>query len=200
VSYFKITSKWCVQRWSQNENKKFSNGYYNDEETAAHASDTLARKLMENGEQNHKLNFPDDHSEVHPKKDKRFTSKFIGVSYFERDSNWNVQRWSKAENKTVFNGCYDYEETAAHASDTLARKLMNNGELNHRLNFSDDHIEVYPGKYKRSASKFFGVSYKKENSKWNGRRWSKDEHAEFTTDGTMMKKQRLIQVTLWQEN
>jgi hypothetical protein len=37
-----------------------------DEETAAHASDTLARKLTENGEKGHRLNFPDDYTEVYP--------------------------------------------------------------------------------------------------------------------------------------
>ena len=41
---------------------------YKDEETAARASDTLARKLMANGEQNHRLNFPDNNTEVYPKK------------------------------------------------------------------------------------------------------------------------------------
>ena len=60
-------SKWYASRWNKNEKKNFHNGYYDNEETAAHASDTLARKLMENGEQGHKLNFPDDHTEVHPK-------------------------------------------------------------------------------------------------------------------------------------
>ena len=39
------------------------NSHYTAEE-AAHASDTLARKLMENGEQGHTLNFPDDETEV----------------------------------------------------------------------------------------------------------------------------------------
>jgi hypothetical protein len=42
--------------------------YFKDEETAAHATDTLARKLMANGEKNHKLNFPDDNTEVYAEK------------------------------------------------------------------------------------------------------------------------------------
>merc|ERR1712058_217688 len=100
-----------VQR--RNKNKKdVYNGYYDDEETAAHASDTLARNLMNTGEQNHRLNFPDDHIEVHPK---QFTSKFIGVSYYEKKSKWYAQRWSKGGNVRMYNGCYDDEETAAHA-------------------------------------------------------------------------------------
>merc|ERR1712098_638839 len=142
VCYHKNNSKWYVQRWSQNDNKKFSNGYYDDEETAAHASDTLARQLMENGEKNLKLNFPDDYIEVYP--DKKMTSKFIGVFYDKKNSKWCVQRRSKNENKVVSYGYYDDEETAAHASDTLARKLMENGKHTHKLNFPDDHTEVYP--------------------------------------------------------
>merc|ERR1712098_653619 len=110
-------------------------------ETSAHASDTLARKLMENGEQKHKLNFPDDHIEVYPEKKK---SPYIGVFYNEKTSKWRALRWGKDENKVVYNGYYDNEETAAHASDTLARKLMENGEQKTKLNFPDDQTEVYP--------------------------------------------------------
>merc|ERR1712098_693234 len=120
-------------------------------ETAAHASDTLARNLMENGDQKHKLNFPDDHTEVYPEeKDK--SSKFIGVSYNKRSSKWFVQRQSKQENMNVYDGCYDDEETAAHASDTLARKLMEFGKQKLKLNFSDDYTEVYP-KYQKKRKR-----------------------------------------------
>ena len=59
-------SKWQTQRHSKLGKNKVRNGSYENEETAAHASDTLARKLMENGEQRHKLNFPDDDTEVLP--------------------------------------------------------------------------------------------------------------------------------------
>merc|ERR1712098_113358 len=158
---------------SKNENKCISNGSYNNEKTAAHASDTLARKLIKNGEQKHKLNFPDNHIKIHP--EKHFTSKFIGVCYHKRDSKWYVQRWSKNENKHVFNGYYDDEETAAHASDTLARIIMENGEQKLNLNFPDDLTKVYPAG-KRPTSKFIGVSFKKEESKWQVQRWSKNEN------------------------
>merc|ERR1712098_38670 len=106
-------------------------GHYDDEETAARASDTLARKLMKNGEQTLKLNFPEDDTEVYQEK-KKTSSKFIGVikSFNKKESNWRAERWSKSENKTLFNGHHDDEETAAHASDTLARKLMKSGEQN----------------------------------------------------------------------
>ena len=59
---------------------------------------------------------------------------------------WITQRWSKSENKTLFNGCYDDEETAARASDTLARKLMKNDGQTLKLNFPEDDTEVYPEK------------------------------------------------------
>ena len=44
----------------------------------------------------------------------------------------------------LYNGSYDNEETAARASDTLARKLMANGEQAHKLNFPDDDTDVFP--------------------------------------------------------
>merc|ERR1712098_369116 len=133
-------SKWCVERRSKNEKKSVCYGSYRNEETAAHASDTLARKLMTKGEQGHKLNFPDDHTEVQPE-EKKNTSEYIGVRY--QNLKWRVERWSKNEKKTIYYGSYDNEETAAHASDTLARELMENGEQGHKLNFPDDHTEVH---------------------------------------------------------
>merc|ERR1712098_321632 len=142
VTYNKNKPKWYVQRWSKYESKNVFGGCYNNEETAALASDTLARKLMKNGEQKLKLNFPDDHTEVHREK-KSIASKYIGVSYIKRKSKWYVQRHSKTENKYVSNGCYNDEEQAAHASDTLARKLMENGDQILKLNFPDDHTKVY---------------------------------------------------------
>merc|ERR1712098_13840 len=142
VSYNEKKSKWSAQRRSKNENRVITNGFYDNSEKAAHASDTLARKLMENGEQKLKLNFPDDHTEVH-REEKSITSKYIGVSYHKRDSRWRAQRHSKNENKCVSNGYYDDEETAAHASDTLARTLMENSEQILKLNFPDDHTKVY---------------------------------------------------------
>merc|ERR1712098_118611 len=117
------------------------------QETAAHASDTLARKLMKSGENNLKLNFPDDHAETHPEK-KNTTSKYFGVFYIKKTSKWCAQRRSKSESKHVYIGCYDDEETAAHASDSLGRKLMENGEQNHKLNFPDTENQNH--KRKRS--------------------------------------------------
>merc|ERR1712098_555999 len=107
-SYYVQTSKWRAYRRSKHEKKNFFNGYYDNEETAAYASDTLARKLMKNGEQGHKLNFPDDHIEVHPE-EKIQTSEYIGVSYLERDLKWCAKRWSKNEKKLVYFGYYDNE-------------------------------------------------------------------------------------------
>merc|ERR1712098_628098 len=127
---------------NKHEKKVVTNGTYKDEETAAHASDTLARKLMSNSKQKLKLNFPNDDMEVYA--DKNRASEYIGVSYCESKSRWSAQRWDKHEQKVVHNGTYKDEETAAHASDTLARKLMNNGEQNHKLNFPDDDTEMHP--------------------------------------------------------
>jgi len=165
---------WKVQRLGKYENKMFYNGSYDDEETAAHASDTLARKLMQNGEQNHKLNFPDDRTVVYHREGR--SSKFIGVCYYKRDSRWKVQRFDKNENKLIYNGYYSDEEIAARASDTLARKLMRNSEQEHKLNFPDDRTEVLSEK---KSFKFIGVYYIKDKSlesKWRVQRFNKCEN------------------------
>jgi len=123
----------------------FYYGTYDNEETAARASDTLARKLMSNGEQARKLNFSDDDTEVFPQ-EKKSSSKFIGVKYrYDINSaKWQAQRHSKLQKKMIYYGSYDNEETAARASDTLAKKLMANGEQEHKLNFPDDDTAVFP--------------------------------------------------------
>merc|ERR1712098_421192 len=89
--------------------------------------------------------------EVFPEKNQ--TSKYIGVSCCESKERWCVRRWSKKGNKAVYNGSYKSEETAAHASDTLARKLMASGEQNLRLNFPEDDIEVFPEKNQKNKRK-----------------------------------------------
>ena len=43
----------------------------------------------------------------------------------------------------INHGSYENEEAAAHASDTLARKLIANGEQGHKLNFLGDETEVF---------------------------------------------------------
>merc|ERR1712098_450709 len=82
-------------------------------------------------------------------------SKYVGVSYKESKEKWCVTRWSKKEKKNVCNGSYSNEETAAHASDTLARYLMANVEQKLRLNFPGDDTEVHAQqKRKRKRSEF----------------------------------------------
>merc|ERR1712098_460998 len=77
-------------------------------------------------------------------KEKEPSSQFIGVSYDMNTTKWRVQRHSRLEKKRLNNGSYENEETAARASDTLARKLMANGEQAHKLNFPNDDTEVFP--------------------------------------------------------
>merc|ERR1712098_264253 len=113
----------------------------------AHASDNLARKLMANGKQNLKLNFPDENAEVLP--EKTASSKYFGVSYHEKYKSWIAQRYSKSERKIINNKTYRDEETAARASDILARKLIAIGEQNHKLNFPDDVAEDRHEEHKR---------------------------------------------------
>jgi len=139
VYYNKSQERWRAERRSKHEKKNVYNGTtYKDEETAAHASDTLARKLMANSEKDHKLNFPDDYTEVYSDQ----KTNYFGVSYNKLRAMWDAYRHSKNEKRTAHNGTYKDEETAAHASDTLARKLIANGEKGHKLNFPDEDIEV----------------------------------------------------------
>merc|ERR1712098_699669 len=107
-------------------------------------------------------------------KKKEPSSQFIGVSYDINTTKWRVQRHSKLTKKTIYNGSYENEETAARASDTLARKLMANGEQVHKLNFPDDDTDVFPEE-KKSSSKFIGVKKVSNSAKWQSQRYSKLE-------------------------
>jgi len=158
-----------AQRHSKNKKKMVSNGYsYDTENEAAHASDTLARKLIQNGEQGHQLNFPDDNTEVYKRGN---SSVYIGVTYNKKLAKWGAQRYSKIEKKLIFNGySYGTEEESAHASDTLARKFIGNGEQGHKLNFPDDNTELHK---RKNSSHYIGVTYYKTNKKWRVQRHSK---------------------------
>jgi len=149
-----------AQRCSQKLKTMVSNGYHRDEEAAARASDTFARKLMKNGE-SHFLNFAP-------------SSNYIGVTYNKKYGKWEAQRWNQDTQWTNKNGAYADEETAAHASDTLARILMGTGRQKHRLNFPNDLIDVYPNVTKKlKSSSFLGVYYRKESARWVACRLSK---------------------------
>ena len=96
------------------------------------------------------------------------SSQYIGVSYIVSKSKWRTNRHSKHDKKELCNGYYDNEETAAHASDTLARKLMANGEQSHRLNFPDDETEVFQKvtksrKLSRKISLYLSVKEKEKD-------------------------------------
>merc|ERR1712098_500377 len=167
VSYSTRDKTWCARRHRKNKNMSVYNGTYRDEQTAAHASDTLARKLIADGEKSHKLNFPDDDTEVYPKQQ----NKYFGVNYHADEAKWYAYRRSKNQKKIVYNGSFKDEVTAAHASDTLARKLIANGETHHKLNFPDDDTEMYAKK----KNNYFGTSNRKILTKWQAHRWNKHE-------------------------
>jgi len=170
VGWHKSKSQWMVSRRSKIQRIMVHNGCFNAdmEIDAAHASDNLARELMKDGEEGHKLNFPKDETEAWTKKET--SSKYIGVSWSKRDSKWQVGIWSKMVGKMVHNGRFSEEIKAAHASDTLARELINNGGESYKLNFPNDETEVWPEE-KAKSSKYFGVRWHK--SKWKASRWSK---------------------------
>merc|ERR1712034_291799 len=76
--------------------------------------------------------------------EKTNTSKYIGVFYNNKISKWRASRYSKNEKKIMYIGDYKDEDIAAHASDTLARKLIANDKQKLKLNFPDDETEVRP--------------------------------------------------------
>merc|ERR1712098_1029367 len=103
VYYDVKRSKWQAKRQSKHSKRLLYNGSHKNEETAAQASDTLARKLMANGE-HHKLNFLDDGTQVFP--EKTFSSQYIGVCYDVNKSKWVAQRYSRHEKRLLYNGCH----------------------------------------------------------------------------------------------
>jgi hypothetical protein len=170
--YKQTKSKWEAHRWSTNEKKLVYRGYYNNEETAARASDNLARNLMKNGEKGHMLNFPDDDTEVSVDEE-TVSSIYFGVHRLKRNNPWTARRWSKKKRKMMYNGTnYKDEEAAAYASDTLARKLMECGEHHHKLNFPENYIEVNA---KQKFSKYIGVYYQQKRKTWQTQRYSRNE-------------------------
>merc|ERR1712098_146888 len=111
-------------------------------------------------------------TEVRAKKTSK--SKYFGIYYNEKCKRWLAQRRSKAEKKLFSNGYHRDEETAARASDNLARKLNANGEQNLKLNFPDDNTGVY-GKEPQNKRK---RSIDFENSQENGKNFEKFEEKE----------------------
>merc|ERR1712034_232995 len=121
---------------------------------------------MKNGEQGHNLNFPNDSAELFAEK-KIKLSQYIGVTYDVKGGKWRSQRRSKHEKKVICKGYYENEETAAHASDALAKKLIAKGEQYHKLIFTDDDTEEFPKKSmshcKRKRPSHEDLSHPKDN-------------------------------------
>ena len=65
------------------------------------------------------------------------------MTHNEASGIWRAYRQNKTNNRRIYNGSYRNAELAAHASDTLARLLNENGEKGHKLNFPDDDAEVW---------------------------------------------------------
>jgi hypothetical protein len=76
---------------------------------------------------------------------------------------WGAQRLSKTEKTLLSNGTYRNEEAAAHASDTLARQLIENGEQGHRLNFPDTEVDLEE-QQKNKRKRSFDILYEKNKN------------------------------------
>jgi len=209
-------AQWKAKRWNREKNKWVHYGFYENQETAAHASDTLARtlNLQQTNRQNHQLNFPDDETKVNPKihelgsmvtilskrkklqnvkildeKDDQILISYdkkddkveliskcriisplepeegcFGVRLDGRNKKWSAYRWSSIARREVKNGFYSNELEAAHASDTLAMVLISKGEHGHGLNFSE-----------KTMLEPIGVAYDPNREKWRAYRWNSKE-------------------------
>jgi hypothetical protein len=131
VAYDTNREKWRAYRWSSKERKKIEHGWYSDEETAAHASDYLARKLIADGSQGHELNFPDTNETFVPyiKAQAMFPDDYAEV-YPEKPDDY-----------------FKDAKTEALASDTLAKQLLKNYDYGNKLIFPEDDTEVFPEAY-----------------------------------------------------
>merc|ERR1712098_338004 len=120
-----------------------------------HCTKSLERMKANKTEQSIVMKIEED---KYTKANKCITSKYIGTIYKESRSKWEAQRWSKNEKKLAYSGYYRDEESAARASDTLARKLIANGEKGHMLNFPDNDTEEYTDE-ETTSSIYIGVNY-----------------------------------------
>eukprot|EP01046_Picozoa_sp_COSAG06_P003816 COSAG06_NODE_152_length_21942_cov_4.593234_17_plen_487_part_00 len=142
VSWHKQGHKWTAN--ISQDGKKKHLGMFDDEQEAARAVDTAARRLR--GEDAHggrsgtqwlRLNFPtegeakraQERGALLTKEDKAAAaaserqgpSKFVGVGWHKQKRKWVAR--TKHERKDQYLGCFDDEREAARAVDTAARRL-----------------------------------------------------------------------------
>ena len=94
-----------------------------------------------------------------PRQPWRKTSRFIGVSWYGHTSKWRVIL--KVGNKSTTIGYYDDEEQAALAYNAYVRRH----DLGNQLNDVDANGKLVPTTVK-STSRFWGVYWKADRSKW----------------------------------
>jgi hypothetical protein len=158
VNWNKIRNKW--KAGIKYDGKKHYLGYFEDEEEAASAYDEAAR--AQNGEKA-QLNFPtlneqaaEEAKQQHWTKCGEAGSQYRGVHWKKNSNKWLAA--IRYDGKRHNLGLFEDEEEAARAYDRAAR--ANHGEKV-QLNFP---AEGESGS--RKSSKYRGVSWLKNNNKW----------------------------------
>ena len=145
VSWNKLERKWKAQ--FNHDGKRQYLGCFDDEQQAARAVDTAARRLRGEdahggrsggiGKQWRRLNFPtegeveraqergmltvEDMAATAAASEQQGPSKFVGVSWYKNSRKWTAQ--IKHDGKQQHLGSFDDEQEAARAVDTVARRL-----------------------------------------------------------------------------
>ena len=119
--YLGVTWVAAVKKWQASASHVYL-GRYNDEEMAAKAYDTYARKIYGNFA---KLNFPDIHEEVCFVVRQKKTSKYKGVVFDKKTAKWRACAMINGKKYTA-GKCFNTEDEAAHAYNQII--IKNNGD------------------------------------------------------------------------
>ena len=168
-------SEWKVSIKHEGKHQYIGSFDLEEEEQAARAYDTAARRLR--GPAAHsakfKLNFPTA-SEL-------MSSRYAGVMWDKRDSKWVVNITHKRQREHIGYFAPEQEEAAARAYDAAARRLRGpeaHSAKSHKLNFpaaeetmnrpavSNTAKLAQPTASELMSSQYIGVRWNKKDSKW----------------------------------
>jgi len=152
VSWQKDAKKWRVQ--FVHNKKKYSGGYFDNEEHAAMQVNLLCDK-MEIERKNPTVIIEPDGIQQPPNQ----TSQYNGVSWQKNAKKWKVQLMHNK--KRYFGGYYDNEEQAGMKVNLLCEQFGKECK-NPMLEIEPKKIQQVPNR----TSQYIGVSWHKDKKKW----------------------------------